>query len=135
MDGHASHDSERLHTFSTERFDEGVVVGEGQNATVYVVFDNELQRTVALKIAREDSIIDDLGLDEEQLNQAVRELIIEIDQRPKSEYNLLREARLAAAVDHPGVVKVLEVGRFEDDGRLALVMPLLGGKQLKGGKT
>ncbi len=49
---------------------------------------------------------------------------------PDMRRRFLREARAAAAIDHPNVVQVLDAFEAED-GSLALVMPLLEGETLK----
>lgn len=46
------------------------------------------------------------------------------------EARLLREARVAADIDHPAIVPVLDTGVL-DDGRPYLVMPLLDGRTLQ----
>lgn len=65
-------------------------LGVGQFGTVWMARDTELDRTVAVKIPRQ-----------EQLNRADMEMF-------------LREARAAAQLHHPNIVSVHEVGRERD---------------------
>jgi serine/threonine protein kinase len=80
-------------------------LGQGGMGTVYRAEDERLQRQVALKLMRPEFA-----------------LVPEYRQR------FLREARLAAALDHDHVVPIYEVG--EDGSTLFLVMPLLRGQSL-----
>ncbi|MEQ9406666.1 MAG: bifunctional serine/threonine-protein kinase/formylglycine-generating enzyme family protein [Fuerstiella sp.] len=66
------------------------VLGEGSFGTVYKAWDPELQRTVAIKLPRRTQLL------------------------PETARKVLREARAAAAVSHPNVVAVHEVGQHED---------------------
>jgi WD40 repeat protein len=77
----------RLGRFVVER-----LLGWGGAGVVYLARDTELGRPVALKIPRPQVILD-----------------------PAARQRFLREARAAAALDHPNVVPLLEVG---DDGPL-----------------
>lgn len=72
------------------RFTLSEVVGEGRFGTVWKARDEELERTVAIKIPRQ-----------RQLDPAQMELF-------------LREARSAAQITHPNIVSVHEVGREGD---------------------
>ncbi|HZE96956.1 MAG TPA: protein kinase [Planctomycetota bacterium] len=78
----------------------------GACGIVYQARDRELDRIVALKALRQD------------------------DSGPLSRERFLREARLAASLDHPNIVKILETG--EHEGRLFYTMPLLEGELLRG---
>ncbi len=78
----------------------------GACGIVYEARDRELDRTVALKVLRPD------------------------DAGPVSRERFLREARLAASLDHPNVVRILETG--EHEGRPFYTMPLLEGEPLRG---
>jgi serine/threonine protein kinase/tetratricopeptide (TPR) repeat protein len=96
-----------------ERFDRYLIeelLGEGGMARVYRAHDPRLHRRVALKVLRLDS-----------------------DQEPESAANatnrVLREARAAAALDHPNAVSVFDVG--EADGQLFIAMELVVGKSLR----
>jgi serine/threonine-protein kinase len=81
------------------------IAGEGGMGVVYRAKQLSLGRAVALKVIRG-----------------------EIAQEPEYHDRFLREATLAAAVDHPNVVPVYDVG--EDDGRLWLAMQWIDGKDL-----
>ena len=78
----------------------------GACGIVYRARDRELDRIVALKALRHD------------------------DAGPLARERFLREARLAASLDHPNIVRILETGEHED--RLFYTMPLLEGEPLKG---
>ena len=69
------------------------LLGEGGFGRVYYAWDEQLDRAVALKVARPGSLG---GRDREEV--------------------LLAEARLAAQLRHPGIVAVYRVGRIDDDG-------------------
>jgi len=79
-------------------------LGEGGMGVVYAAHDERLQRPVAIKMLRRD------GLDEQ------------------SSKRLWREARAAAAVNHPNVCQIYEIG--EEAGELFLAMELLEGESL-----
>jgi tRNA A-37 threonylcarbamoyl transferase component Bud32 len=81
-------------------------LARGSYGIVYKARDRELDRIVALKALRHA----DAG-------RLARE-------------RFLREAKLAASLDHPNIVKILETG--EHDGRLFYTMPLLEGAPLRG---
>jgi serine/threonine-protein kinase len=96
-----------------DRFDRYVVeelLGEGGMARVYRAHDPRLHRRVALKVLRVDS-------------SAVAET------RPEAHARMMREARAAAALDHPNAVSVFDVG--EADGQLFIAMELVVGKSLR----
>jgi eukaryotic-like serine/threonine-protein kinase len=78
-------------------------LGEGAMGVVYLVYDEDLDRRVALKIIRSDS-----GL------------------RPD---HLRREAQALARLSHPNVVQVHEVGQHE--GEVFIVMEYVPGKTLR----
>ena len=80
------------------------ILGQGGMGTVYAAHDEQLGRAVAIKTIRED-----------QADPASRE-------------RLWREARAAAAVTHPNVCNVYEVG--EDGDTIYIVMELLTGEPL-----
>ncbi|HVE39009.1 MAG TPA: bifunctional serine/threonine-protein kinase/formylglycine-generating enzyme family protein [Planctomycetota bacterium] len=85
------------------------VLGElarGSYGIVYKARDRELDRVVALKALRN------------------------VDAGPAARERFLREARLAASLSHPNIVKIL--GSGEHEGRLYFVMPLLEGEPLRG---
>jgi hypothetical protein len=85
------------------------ILGEkarGACGIVYRARDRELDRIVALKALRND------------------------DAGPMARERFLREARLAASLDHPNIVRILETG--EEAGRPYYTMPLLEGEPLRG---
>ncbi len=82
------------------------VAGEGGMGVVYKARQRSLERTVALKVIRPD-----LGSD------------------PEFNERFLREARLAASVQHPHVVTVYDAGHV--DGRLFLAMQWVDGRDLQ----
>jgi serine/threonine protein kinase/tetratricopeptide (TPR) repeat protein len=79
-------------------------IGAGGMGLVYAARDERLGRTVALKVIRGG------GTDE------------------RARKRFWREARAAAAVDHPGLCPIHEVG--DEDGTLFIAMPLLQGESL-----
>jgi len=81
-------------------------LGQGGMGVVYRAHDEVLQRDVALKVVRED-------------------LLVEKSSRER----LLSEARAASALSHPNICTIHEVG--EHDGDLYMVMELVEGKSLK----
>lgn len=91
-------------------------VGEGGMGTVYVAHDLELDRQVAVKLLASNLVHDE-------------DVVVRFE----------REARLTAALDHPNIVPVYDVGRV--DARPYIVMKLLQGDTLaavlreKGGLT
>src|ERR1700761_1802867 len=82
------------------------VAGAGGMGVVYKARQQPLERDVALKVIRE-----------------------EIASEPEYRERFLREARLAASVDHPNVVTVYDVR--DEDGRLYLVMQWIDGIDLR----
>ncbi len=81
-------------------------IGEGGMGVVYRAEDESLQRVVALKVLPADRLADtERGL------------------------RFLREARAAAAVTHPGIAVVHEVG--ESDGVVFIAMELVEGRTLR----
>src|ERR1039458_3542007 len=82
------------------------VAGAGGMGIVYRARQRSLGRVVALKVIRE-----------------------EIARTPEYRDRFLREARLAASVDHPHVVSVYDVG--DQDDRLYLAMQWIDGQDLK----
>ena len=86
------------------------VLGEGGMGRVYRALDTKLQRRVALKVLR----VDDEG-------DAVR--------REDAKARMMREARSAAALDHPNAVSIFDVG--EVDGTPYIAMELVPGHNLR----
>src|SRR5512134_2629797 len=84
-------------------------IGRGGMGIVYEARDPALDRTVALKV------IQPSGADE-----ASRAL----------EERFLAEARIAAALQHPGIVVVHDVGRDPANGALFIALELLRGPTL-----
>jgi serine/threonine-protein kinase len=96
-----------------DRFDRYVIeepLGEGGMARVYRAHDPRLNRRVALKVLRLDP---SGGADATDLASS----------------RVLREARAAAALDHPNAVSVFDVGEAEE--RLFIAMELVVGKSLR----
>ena len=83
------------------------LVGEGGMGRVFRAFDTTLQRRVAIKILRAPRPVDGE---------------VRVDR-------VLREARAAAALDHPGVVAVFDVG--EANGQPFIVMEYVVGRSLR----
>jgi serine/threonine protein kinase len=81
-------------------------IGRGGMGVVYLADDDKLGRSVALKVLRE-------------------EVASDADRRAR----FLREARAAAAVTHPNIATIYEVG--EADGCVFLAMELIEGKPLR----
>ena len=75
-------------------------LGEGGMGVVYEALDERLNRQVAVKMIRQS------------------------DSSDASRKRLWREARAAAAVNHPNVCQIYEIG--EDAGELFIAMELLG---------
>ncbi|MCG3128039.1 MAG: Serine/threonine-protein kinase PknD [Phycisphaerae bacterium] len=86
------------------RYQLGRPIGEGGMGVVFEAHDRELDRSVAVKIVREA-----IG--------------------PDGAERLLREARIIARLEHPGIVPVHDVGRL-DDGRIYYVMKRVRGQRL-----
>ena len=78
-------------------------IGRGGMGTVYRARDRELERDVAIKVAALPGVVDD--------------------------ERLRREARVLAALEHPGIVAVHDSGRLPDD-RAYYVMTLVAGDRL-----
>jgi serine/threonine-protein kinase len=73
------------------RYEVGEMVGEGAMARVYRARDPDIDRTVAIKLLKEE-----LCVDKEYVNR------------------FLREARAAGAISHPNIVTIFDVGRHGD---------------------
>ena len=81
------------------------LIGEGGMGEVYLAEDTRLGRRVAIKILAESVRLD-----------------------PEAKRRMLREARAVAALDHPNVCTIFEVG--EHDGRPFIVMQYIEGETL-----
>lgn len=95
-----------LGTMLLQQFRIDEVVGSGGMGTVYRARQVTVGRDVAVKVLRAE-----LAQDEEAVAR------------------FEREARVATALDHPNVVRVLLSGRL-DDGRVYIIMELLEGRSL-----
>lgn len=93
-------------TLISNRYDIQSKIGSGGMAVVYKAIDRKLDRIVTLKVMREEHIDDD-----------------EFIQR----FNI--EARAAARLNHPNIVKVFDVGRFQNI--YYIVMEYIEGVTLK----
>lgn len=87
-----------------DRYVVEAILGRGGMGEVYEASDSRLGRRVALKVLRRDA-------------------------DPASNQRMLREARAAAALEHPNAVVVYDVG--ESDGEPYLAMELVRGKPLR----
>jgi tetratricopeptide (TPR) repeat protein/tRNA A-37 threonylcarbamoyl transferase component Bud32 len=83
------------------------LVGKGGMGEVYLAQDAKLDRRVAIKFLPD-----------------------ELHKDPKARERFLREAKAAAALDHPFICKVFETGEFR--GRSYIVMEYVEGKSLSG---
>ena len=83
------------------------ILGEGGMGAVYEALQIDLQRPVAVKI-----------------------MLPANDRKGEAVARFQREARVTAALHHPGVVKIFDFGR-DDDGRFFLVMERLVGSVLR----
>lgn len=89
-------DADESHVVRVGRYELHERLGAGAMGVVYRAWDPELCRDVALKILRPDRF--DLP-----------------DHRHEAVERLLREARACAALQHPHIVTVYDVGRWRDD--------------------
>ena len=88
------------------RYELGDELGEGGMATVYRARDRELRREVALKV-----------------------LFPHLARRPEIVRRFHREARAAAGLEHPNILRVYDVGGGDDDPPY-IVMELIRGRTL-----
>ncbi|MFI5298912.1 MAG: protein kinase [Polyangiales bacterium] len=91
-------------------------IGEGGMGTVYRAFDVRLQRRVALKVLRRARLVSESERDDDA----------RIDE---AKARMMREARAAAALQHPNAVAIYDVG--EVDGVPYLAMELVSGTSLR----
>ncbi|MEM7200757.1 MAG: serine/threonine-protein kinase [Planctomycetota bacterium] len=86
-------------------------VASGGMGTVYRAHDDELDRTVAMKVLRDAPDFVDQAVDEINLAR------------------FLDEAQVTSQLDHPGIVPVHDVG-VDAEGRAFFTMPLIRGRTL-----
>jgi serine/threonine protein kinase/formylglycine-generating enzyme required for sulfatase activity len=89
-----------------ERYEEMGMIGEGGMGEVRRVWDNALQRTVAMKILRRD-----------------------LSERDDLVHRFVEEAQATAQLEHPGIMPVYDVGRLRD-GRPYFTMKEIRGRSL-----
>ena len=89
-----------------ERYTIEAPIGQGGMGSVYRAYDERLGRRVALKVISDPAA------------------------GPDANARLIREARAAAALDHPNAVSIFDVG--EAGGTPYIVMELVSGKTLRG---
>jgi tetratricopeptide (TPR) repeat protein/tRNA A-37 threonylcarbamoyl transferase component Bud32 len=82
------------------------LIGKGGMGEVYLAQDAKLDRRVAVKFLPDS-----------------------LNEEPKARERFLREAKAAAALDHPFICKVFEAGEFQ--GRSYIVMEYVEGKSLR----
>jgi len=91
------------------------ILGEGGFGRVYLGFDEELQRQVAIKVPKKERF-----------------------RKPEDAEEYLQEARTVAKLDHPHIVPVYDVGRTQD-GSIYVVSKFIEGSTLaariKSGRT
>ncbi len=83
-----------------ERYELRKEIGRGGYGVVYLAYDSQLSRQVAIKIARPEMVADLEGIE-----------------------RFRKESRAAAMLDHPGIIPVFDCG--EDDHVHYYVMPYL----------
>jgi len=91
------------------RYELGEEIGEGGMATVYRARDRELRREVAIKV-----------------------LFPHLARRTDVVRRFHREARAAAALEHPNILRVYDVGGAEGNDPPYIVMELIRGRSLLG---
>ena len=82
------------------RYKIATVVGKGGMGAVYEAWDDQLERKIALKLLRAD--------------------LVEAEERKNYSARMLREARMLAAITHPHVLTVYDVGVWQDQVYLAM---------------
>lgn len=97
---------EQLVGQSLDRYQILRLLGEGTTGAIFQARDVALQRDVALRVMSPD-----------------------FTRQPEQQERFLQQARTAAALDHPGIVKVLDFGRAHR--QLYLVMEFLAGQNLR----
>ncbi|GAA2977024.1 serine/threonine-protein kinase [Streptomyces fulvorobeus] len=94
------------------RYELASILGQGGMGQVWTAYDQRLDRRVAVKLLRPDRVAGPVG------NDAVGEL----------RRRFVRECRVTAQVDHPGLVTVHDAG--DDEDHLFLVMQYVEGADL-----
>ncbi len=105
--------TEQIHDLNRrfgDRYTIRSLLGQGGMADVYLAQDTHLMRDIALKILRFDSEFD-------------------TKHNEKQKVRLLREARAAAGLSHPGIVVIHDLG--ECDGRPFISMEYIQGRNLR----
>ena len=82
------------------------LLGEGGMGAVYRAHDDRLQRRVALKVVRSGALHD-----------------------PQADSRMLKEARAAAALDHPNAINIFDVAPFE--GGMYIAMEFIQGRSMR----
>ncbi|MGB3975548.1 MAG: protein kinase [bacterium] len=93
-----------------DRYEIRRLLGSGGMADVYLAHDARLMRDIALKILRFDPSLDTEHIEEQKVR-------------------LLREARAAARLSHPGIVVIHDLG--ESEGRPFISMEYIQGRNLR----
>ena len=88
-----------------DRYEIRALIGEGGMGSVYLAHDRELDRDVALKVLRDPAP--------------------SVEERER----ILREARILASLEHPGIVPIHDVGTLAD-GQLFYVMKRVRGERI-----
>ncbi len=104
-----------LHGAGESRYRFRAVIGRGGGGVVLRVWDSKLNRALAMKVV--------LGREEERLSGDTPR----VDGRTLSRF--VDEARIAAQLNHPGIVPVHELGA-DDAGRAFFTMKLVKGENL-----
>ncbi len=104
-----------LHGAGESRYRFRAVIGRGGGGVVLRVWDSKLNRALAMKVV--------LGREEERLSGDTPR----VDGRTLSRF--VDEARIAAQLNHPGIVPVHELGA-DDAGRAFFTMKLVKGEDL-----
>ena len=111
------------------RFDFDLTPAPSGQAAVLSAYDRQVHRRVACKCSMDPMVFGKMSSEqiEQTLGENAKTRSVLFDAAKKGKrYNLLREARLLAMVDHPNVLPVHEVGRFEDLA-IVLLLPFMDG--------
>ncbi len=104
----ASNEADELLPGQIGRYQVRSLLGQGAFGNVYLAYDDQLDRQVAIKVPRPERIVGAAD--------------VEV---------YLTEARVVANLDHPHIVPVHDVGRTEDD-RCFVVSKFIEGRDLRG---